>query len=88
MKSLGIFEVKTRLSELVKEAAAGETIVITHKGRPVAQITRVESDGRERAREFFRRTDALSTRYQEKYGAISDDEIVALVHSGRKFVEE
>lgn len=52
--SVGLFEAKTHLSDLVARAAAGETITITKHGRPVARLVppaRQSSSGllRERA---------------------------------------
>lgn len=38
MKTVGTFDGKTHFSQLVSEAEAGETIIITRKGRPVAQL--------------------------------------------------
>lgn len=35
---VGIFEAKTRLSELVEQAMAGHEVIITRHGRPVARI--------------------------------------------------
>ena len=37
MTSVGIFEAKNRLSELVARAARGEEIVITRRGEQVAR---------------------------------------------------
>jgi prevent-host-death family protein len=39
MKHVNIAEAKAKLSELVKEAASGETIEITLRGKPVARLT-------------------------------------------------
>ena len=39
MESIGAFEAKTHLSELLDRAARGETIQITKRGRPVALLT-------------------------------------------------
>jgi prevent-host-death family protein len=39
MNSVGAFEAKTRLSELLDRVAHGETIQITKRGRPVALLT-------------------------------------------------
>ncbi len=36
---IGIRELKARLSECVRRAADGERIVVTDRGRPVAQLT-------------------------------------------------
>ena len=43
MVKVDIHEVKTRLSQLVKRAEAGEEIVITRAGRPVAQLGPITS---------------------------------------------
>lgn len=39
MKQIGIRALKQNASAVVAEAAAGETMLITDRGRPVAQIT-------------------------------------------------
>jgi prevent-host-death family protein len=39
MKTVGAFEAKTQLSQLLKEVEAGETIVITKHGHPVANLS-------------------------------------------------
>jgi prevent-host-death family protein len=41
MKQVSIAEAKAHLSELVKEAAAGEPICITRRGKPIARLTAV-----------------------------------------------
>ena len=38
MTTVGIFEAKNRLSELVERAARGEVIVITRRGEQVARL--------------------------------------------------
>ena len=38
MTTVGIFEAKNRLSELVERAARGEEIVITRRGEQVARL--------------------------------------------------
>ena len=42
MDSIGIYEAKSRLSELVEKAEAGEVVTITRRGRPVAKIVPVK----------------------------------------------
>ena len=39
---VSLADAKTRLSELTELAAAGETVVITKRGKPVAQVSRAE----------------------------------------------
>ena len=38
MSSFGCYEAKTRLAELIKRAAGGESILITRHGRAVAKL--------------------------------------------------
>jgi len=42
MDSVSLAEAKARLSELVARAAEGESVQITRRGKPVAQITPIE----------------------------------------------
>ena len=48
MKTVNIYEAKTRLSQLVATAASGEDVVIARAGRPVARLTRLEKPARKR----------------------------------------
>lgn len=43
MKRVNLADAKAHLSELVERAAAGEAICITRRGKPVAQITAVDT---------------------------------------------
>ncbi len=38
MREVGAFEAKTHLSELLAAAEAGESVLITRRGKPVARI--------------------------------------------------
>ncbi len=42
MKTVGAFEGKTHFSRLLSEAEAGETIIITKNGRPVARLEPIQ----------------------------------------------
>ena len=48
MRKVNIYEAKTRLSQLVDEAAAGRDVVIARAGRPVARLTRLAKAGTRR----------------------------------------
>lgn len=48
MKSVGAFEAKTHLSELLDEVAKGETITITRHGTPAAMLVPVAGTTRKR----------------------------------------
>jgi len=42
MKQVNLAEAKAHLSELVAQAAAGEPVCITRRGKPVAQLTAID----------------------------------------------
>ncbi len=44
MTTVGAFEAKTHLPELLRRAEAGETIIVTRRGQPVAQISPIISE--------------------------------------------
>jgi len=45
MAEFGMHEAKTRLSQLVERALAGEEIVVTRRGRPAVRLTPVTPTG-------------------------------------------
>lgn len=46
METVNIYDAKTRLSQLVDKAVAGEDVVVSRNGKPLARITRLESPRR------------------------------------------
>ena len=42
METVNIYEAKTRLSQLVDRAAAGEDVVVSRNGKPLVRITRLD----------------------------------------------
>jgi prevent-host-death family protein len=46
VKSVNIYEAKTRLSQLVDKAAAGEDVVVSRNGKPLVRITRLQPEKR------------------------------------------
>ncbi len=42
MRKVNIHEAKTRLSQLVEAAEAGETVILARAGKPVARLVRLE----------------------------------------------
>lgn len=46
MDSVNIYDAKTRLSQLVDQAAAGEDVVVSRHGKPLVRITRLEAPKR------------------------------------------
>jgi prevent-host-death family protein len=41
METINIYEAKTRLSQLVDKAAAGEDVVVCRNGKPLVRMTRL-----------------------------------------------
>jgi len=78
--TVGVFEAKTKLSELLELVAAGEEVVITKRGEPIAFLQSVHN--REaRAQEVL---DGLaSVRARAKKGPKSARE---LIDEGRRFL--
>ncbi len=46
METINIYDAKTRLSQLVDKAAAGEDVVVSRNGKPLVRITRLEAPRR------------------------------------------
>ena len=46
MKSVNIYDAKTRLSQLVDKAAAGEDVVVSRNGKPLVRITALVVENR------------------------------------------
>lgn len=46
MKTVGVYEAKTHLPELLKQVEQGECITITRHGKPIARIEPVRPAGR------------------------------------------
>lgn len=78
MDTVGIFEAKAKLSEIVRKAERGERITITVRGRAVADIVPSESLKREKAEAAVRRLQAMP-----KITGVSDETIKAWIEEGR-----
>jgi len=59
MITVGAFEAKTNLSVLLDRAAAGEEVVITKHGKPVARLVAAQQADRARADKAVERLKAL-----------------------------
>lgn len=44
MITVGIFEAKSSLGQLVQRAAAGEVVILTRRGKPVAELRAPQAD--------------------------------------------
>jgi prevent-host-death family protein len=64
MERIGVFEAKSRLSELLARAENGEEMVITKHGRPIARIVPADPVDRERVREAVEALKQRRTRWK------------------------
>lgn len=80
MREIGAFEAKTRLSELLAAAEAGETILITRRGLPVARLVPPSSD----RSSALGRLAALRSRLAARGTILLPDEILSARDEGRR----
>ena len=63
MERVGIYDARSRLSELVERVEAGEEVILTRRGQPVVRMVRAEAEARNKSRaEAVRRIRALRKR--------------------------
>jgi len=80
MREVGSFEAKTHLASLLDAALAGETIVITKHGKPVAHLCPPDTASRERAKKA---AETLKT-LRGKVSVMTNHEIIKLRDQGRR----
>lgn len=80
MKTIGAFEAKNRLSELLEAVENGEEIMITKHGKPVARLVPVDKFDRAKAREAAEWL--IRTRKERSLGGLK---IKDLINEGRKY---
>ena len=84
MGTVGSFEAKTKLAELLDKVEAGETVTITRRGRPVAQLVPVRPENeQERMRALVE--EIKRTRVGRGKPAGPGTTIAELVKAGRKY---
>lgn len=62
MIAVGVRELKAQLSRYLREAAAGETVLVTDRGRVVAELRAPGSHGTAHESDFERRLQLLAAR--------------------------
>jgi len=84
MSTVGSFEAKTKLAELLDKVEAGETVTITRRGRPVAQLVPVRPENeQERMRALVE--EIKRTRVGRGKPAGPGTTIAELIKAGRKY---
>jgi prevent-host-death family protein len=80
VKTIGAFEAKNRLSELLDAAENGEEVMITKHGRPVAKLVPADDFDRAKVREAI---DWLKE-FRKKH-SLRGLKIKDLINEGRKY---
>lgn len=82
--TVGAFEAKTKLAELLDKVEAGESVTITRRGKAVAQLVAVRSDD-EQARLQALIEEIKRTRVGRDRGAKPGSTISELIKAGRRY---
>jgi prevent-host-death family protein len=85
MITVGSFEAKTKLAELLDKVEAGETVTITRHGRPVAKLVPAAPDVDERARQRALIDEIKRKRTTWDKGAKPGATIAELIKAGRRY---
>ena len=84
MITVGSFEAKTKLAELLDKVAAGESVTITRRGKAVARLVAIKSDD-ERARLRALVEEIKRTRVGRGKPAGPGTTIPELIKAGRRY---
>ena len=87
MESIGLFEAKTHLSELVARAEQGEEVIITRHNKPVAKIVpirEVSPQLYQQRLEALAGLQAIGRDMERRGGPITREEILEWVREGRR----
>lgn len=85
--SIGLFEAKTHLSELVARAEQGEEVVITRHNRPVAKLVPfapLPAIDVQRRLQAVKRMQALGAVVASRGGPLTREEIGEWIREGRR----
>ena len=85
MTTVGSFEAKTKLAELLDKVEAGETITITRRGKAVAKLVPSGVDAEERARRRALIDEIKRKREGWDRGAKPGATIPDLIKAGRRY---
>lgn len=85
MTTVGSFEAKTKLAELLDKVEAGETVTITRHGKAVAKLVPAAIDAEERARRRALIEEIKRRRVGWDKGAKPGSTIPELIKAGRRY---
>jgi prevent-host-death family protein len=81
MLEVGTYEAKTRLSQLLARVAAGETVTITSRGKPVARLVPVEQDRQAELKALVEKMIAE----RDRRPSVTTEELIASIHEGHRY---
>lgn len=79
MKTIGPYELRTKLSEILRRVQTGETFTVTSRGKPVADLVPSRSASRRKIAAAVRAIKAGMSKT-----AVSDERLKEYVENGRK----
>lgn len=82
MTEIGLFQAKTRLSELVRQVKAGESFIITQRGEPSAELGPIRHKDRPGSRRIAEAVRRL--REMPKIQGASHEELRSWIEEGRE----
>ena len=77
-REIGSYDAKTKLPEILRLVATGESFTITKRGKPIADL--IPS----RASDQLKAASAINNILKAKKHSVSDEELMDLKESGRK----
>ncbi len=80
MKTVGIFEAKTKFSEIVTLVENGESVIVTRRGKAILQMNPIAQDREAGVREAAQ--ELLKMRQENKLNGLT---IRELIDEGRRF---
>ncbi len=87
MESVGLFEAKTHLSELIARAERGEEVIITRHNKPVAKLVPIREVPPElvaKRRRLLDELQQIGRDIEKRGGPITVEEILAWRDEGRR----
>ncbi len=87
MESVGLFEAKTHLSELIARAERGEEVIITRHNKPVAKLVPISQVSPElvaRRLQILNELQSVGRDVEKRGGPITVEEILAWRDEGRR----
>ena len=82
MTEIGLFQAKTRLSELVRQVKAGESFIITQRGEPSAELGPIRHKDRPGSRRIAEAVRRL--REMPKIQGVSHEALRSWIEEGRE----